>query len=361
MVALVIPALPSGANEPESAAPVLEEVVVTGHQPGPPLWKVSHGENVLWILPLVDMYPKEMEWDSSRVENLILASQEYIARPVALQGITTLNPFTIVRAMRMSGKAAKSPDGKTLAELLPQDLYQRFSVLKARYLPKDQKIEKQGVTAAGRALQQAVLDQENLAMLQRSRIDSPQPITGKLNRWLKANKGIRRTMPSAYAGQSISSADLKILGRIYEQTATLKSVTAWQVECLEKAVTYFENDLEAVKRRANAWAQGRVDDLVSSTPLYGGSASCRNPPLLPDSVPAIADLRKENPELAAMLTQDRSELEAVARDRWLAAAEAALSRNASTFGVLPVDDILDEGSVVARLREKGYQVEVSAE
>ena len=60
---------------------VLEEVVVVGRLPGPPLWKVTNGEHVLWILPLVNLYPKKMEWESTRVEALIAGSQEFIFMP----------------------------------------------------------------------------------------------------------------------------------------------------------------------------------------------------------------------------------------------------------------------------------------
>src|SRR5690606_29285872 len=71
----------------------LDEVVVTGRLPGPPLWKVSKNHNVLWILPLIDAYPKKMEWDSARVESLIAQSQEYIERPLAYRGLGTANPI----------------------------------------------------------------------------------------------------------------------------------------------------------------------------------------------------------------------------------------------------------------------------
>jgi hypothetical protein len=57
-------------------AQALEEVEVIGRVPGPPLWKISKGEHVLWILPLLHVYPKKMQWDSGRVERLIGQSQE---------------------------------------------------------------------------------------------------------------------------------------------------------------------------------------------------------------------------------------------------------------------------------------------
>ena len=49
------------------------------------------------------------------------------------------------------------------------------------------------------------------------------------------------------------------------------------------------------------------------------------------------------------------------RELWLKAAERALTLNTKTFGVLPVNDILDKGSLVAELEAKGYTVEVFAQ
>jgi hypothetical protein len=42
---------------------------------------------------------------------------------------------------------------------------------------------------------------------------------------------------------------------------------------------------------------------------------------------------------------------------WLAAAESALERNASTFALLPMKEILDPKGYVAALAAKGYTVE----
>ena len=49
------------SNVPE--AKLIEEVVVTGIRPGPPLWKVKHEDHVLWVFGTVTPIPKRMEWD----------------------------------------------------------------------------------------------------------------------------------------------------------------------------------------------------------------------------------------------------------------------------------------------------------
>jgi hypothetical protein len=120
-----------------------------------------------------------------------------------------------------------------------------------------------------------------------------------------------------------------------------------------------------VKKRANAWAQGRAEDLVAATPLFGGSDSCRYPPMIvpgdnPKLDKALEQAKKDRPTLAALLTEDRAANEKISKERWLAAAEVALNRNATTFALLAVDDVVGEGGLVARLQAKGYTVEISA-
>jgi len=44
------------------------ELVVTGEQPGPGLWKVSKGDHVLWVLGTISALPKRMKWLKSSIE-----------------------------------------------------------------------------------------------------------------------------------------------------------------------------------------------------------------------------------------------------------------------------------------------------
>jgi hypothetical protein len=62
---------PVGAgNAVAEAGPIkdLETLVVTGVQPGPGLWRVSHEGNVLWILGTVSSLPAKMEVGVGRGE-----------------------------------------------------------------------------------------------------------------------------------------------------------------------------------------------------------------------------------------------------------------------------------------------------
>jgi len=60
----------------------IEEVIAYGIRPGPELWKVSKGENVLWILGTLSPLPKRMKWQSSLVAVVIEDSQAILLPPV---------------------------------------------------------------------------------------------------------------------------------------------------------------------------------------------------------------------------------------------------------------------------------------
>ena len=334
-------------TNPADLAEPLDEVVVTGRVPGPPLWKVSKDGHALWILPRIDLYPKKMQWESERVEKLIGDSQEFIYQPGVAYGVATANPFLLPRALRLYNMMMHLPDKKTLADVLPPDLYQRFGILKARYFPKDSGIETLTVSAATNSMQQQILEHENLG-----------PLNLGIAKWLKANKTILRTETSVGTTHVITAKELKAL------TAAMKEVTATpayakaEVACFEDILAYFEKDLEPVKRRANAWAKGRVDDLVDPTPLYGELSGCMDPISASADLPAMQKLVKDYPGLAS---PDMVDMRRKSRQKWLDAAENALSRNATTFSVLAVNDIVDKAGLVAQLEAKGYKVEVFSE
>ena len=117
----------------------LEEVLVTGQQPGPGLWKVTRpgdaNGHVLWILGNYSPLPKKLSWRSTELEAVLAQSQAVLA-PVSvsasagpLGGITLLPTLIGVR---------DNPGGRKLQEVVPPDLYARWLPLKARYLGKDQ-------------------------------------------------------------------------------------------------------------------------------------------------------------------------------------------------------------------------------
>jgi len=340
----------------------LEEVAVVGRQPGPPLWKISHGDNVLWILPLVDIYPSKMEWDSARVEQLIAESQEYLHRPVAPRELAwnSASPLSFLRTLGLYNKMTYAKGNSSLAEVLPPDLYNRFKALKSRYMPGNSKIEKMVLPAAHPDLVRSILNRENLEMLRLFSYGSPEVITRKTGKWIAANKAMRKIYPTYSKPYAATSREIKALSQLLEELMESPTFQARQITCFEILVGYFENDLQAAKRRANAWAQGHTEDLVSPTRPYA-EAACRNPLAGADDFPALQAFRTQYPEFAASLLPDVEQATRTSREQWMASAERALDTNRSTFALLPINDMLGPEGLVTLLKTKGYTVEISAE
>ncbi|MBW8367031.1 MAG: TraB/GumN family protein, partial [Arenimonas sp.] len=62
---------------------VLDELVVTGVQPGPGLWRVmgKDGEGEVWILASLVPLPRAMQWQTAQVESILDTAAEVIAPP----------------------------------------------------------------------------------------------------------------------------------------------------------------------------------------------------------------------------------------------------------------------------------------
>ena len=136
---LVSQTAPSKAQEPITIG-----IVVTGKQPGPPLWRVTNEDNTLYIFVWLSPIPKNIFWESQRVEKVIAEAQEYIplsASNVSISPLVLLNPFNIINGISLGKRITRNADKATLEKVLPTELYQRFSDLKAEYFPNNKKIE----------------------------------------------------------------------------------------------------------------------------------------------------------------------------------------------------------------------------
>lgn len=309
-------AVPAAAQEP------IEEVLVTGQQPGPGLWQVTRpGDadgHVLWILGNYSPLPKNMTWRSTELESVLAASQELLA-PVSvnasagpLGGITLLPSLVGVR---------RNPADARLQDVVPPDLYARWLPLKARYLGNDDDVEEWRPIFAAQELYRAALKKRDLVPY-----EGVWPRVEKLARKAK----LRITEPGI---------ELKV-EKARSAIKEFKTTPLADVECFARTIQRLESDLDLMRDRANAWAVGDVARLRELAPVARASACI-------------------GVVLQSSFMQERGYGDLLERVQaaWLAAAEQSLARNASTVAVLPIDEILKPDGYVARLRQKGYAIE----
>ena len=120
---------------------MMEAMVVTGAQPGPGMWKVSKGDNIMWIMATQSPLPKKMEWVSKDVEKKIAKSDEILFE-TSVSVKTDRGMFGNMLLIPSLFGARKNPNDAELKDVLSPELYQRWTVLKAKYIGRDSSIEK---------------------------------------------------------------------------------------------------------------------------------------------------------------------------------------------------------------------------
>jgi hypothetical protein len=299
---------------------VAAQVVVSGKRPGPGLWKVSKGEHVMWVFGLYSPLPQKMAWDAGRVERLVAQSQEVLAPPRAALGTSSF--FGTLGALPAMIGMMKNPDGATLHDLLPTDVYARWQALKGKYIGDDDGIERYRPLFASSELMDAGMKKNGLA------------------RGVEVSKQIEKIARK----NDVKVVDTGFTVNIDNLGQALREFKKSQLEdvaCFTKTLERFEGDIDAMRARANAWANGNIAEINNVN--YAEREDACNDALMNSA------FARNNPAM-----QNMRERRQVA---WLKAAEAALDKNATTFAMLSMSEILGPKSYLAVLQARGYTVE----
>ena len=294
-------------------------IVVTGEQPGPGLWLVRKGDHDLWILGTLKPLPSGMQWQSKQVEQVIANAQEVIREPYV--GLSVKAGFfrSLTLLPSMLG-ARKNPDGKRLQEVVSPQSYARWKALKARYIGSDGGVEKWRPLFAAQELYGEAM--------KKSGLDNAKSV------WPVINKAIETHHPNVtVVKEEIVVTDPKPLLKEWSRT------TLDDIACFDNTMTRIETDLDAMRLRANAWATGDMAALQSLPPAYQWEAC--------SSAITEAGIGKR---------LGFGDANAKLRAKWMAAAEAALGKNAVTFATLDMKDMLGADGYLAKLKAKGYTV-----
>ncbi|WP_296950970.1 TraB/GumN family protein [uncultured Massilia sp.] len=319
------PAVPD--SEPAAAAtmpastpdPVPATVVVEGRRPGPGVWKVSRGGHVMWVFGTYSPLPRKLEWDAARIERLVARSQEVLRPPVAkahigfFDGLTALPDLIGIK---------KNPDGAVLRDVLPPDVHAHWTALKAKYIGADEGIEHYRPVFAAEELL--------LAGMKRNGLSFGGDVLGKIEDAARKNK-----VTLSDSGYDVKLDDPRRMVRDFKKSQVD------DVACLASTLDTLDVDLETMRVRANAWANGNIAEIRGVD--YGGRQdSCLDAVLDSSFVKDVAGIRQMRERLRAS---------------WLKAAEKSLATNASTFAVLEMRDVVDAKGYLAALKAKGYAVE----
>jgi hypothetical protein len=322
-------AAPVQAEQQTAPAPegVPAQIVVSGRRPGPGLWKVAKGEHVMWVFGLYSPLPQKMEWDAGRVERLVAQSQAVLLPPSAEAHVGFLKGLTLLPQLPRLIGIRNNPDGATLHDVLPADVYARWIVMKTKYLTmkdgrEDKDLERQRPIFVAERLRSAGMSKSGLSSSGEVREQIVQ--LARKNKVKLTSSGFE--MPLDNVGQAITD---------------FKQARLNDVACFTKTLDSLDEDIDAMQVRANAWANGNIAEIQGLNYLEREDAC--NEAILGSS------MAQNSPDLRSM----RERL----GESWLKAAEQSLADNAVTFAMLEMKNIADPKGYLAALQARGYTVE----
>jgi len=294
-------------------------VEVKGVLPGPGFWKISKGDNTLWILASIRPVPKGMEWETIKLERKLAESQLLIGSP-SVKLDSELGFFAKVGLVPSLLKARKNPDGKTLQQVLPPETYRRWAAMKQKYIGNDKDIETWRPIFAAQELYEKAIRKAGLS-----------------------NEGI--VWPEAKdladdADVPINRPEIKIdIGDPKKFIKEFNRRALNDVACLERTLDSIERDVQFMAERGRLWAVGDVAGLrrISQADFSGACIDA----LLGSGVAQSAGL---------------GDVQKRALDAWLLASEQALSKHRSSIAVVNFAELVKPNGLLERFAAKGYTV-----
>ncbi len=291
------------------------------------MWKISKDNHVLWIVGTQTPVPQKMGWRAKGLQAIVAQSQQVISEPSISITLKQIGYFRALIMLPSAMQARKNPDGATLRDIVPADLYARWLVVRDKYID-----------------QYNLTDEEN-------DIERWRPMFAALELYRKAiNKsGLTSVSPvwpvirDAANKHKIKITEVKFEPPINDPRGALKELRASRladIECFAKTIERIETDLANMRLRANAWATGDIE-AIRRLPAIDQRAACEA---------AIRDA-------SFMKTLGTQDLPAQVENLWLSAAEAALKNAAVTVAVLPITRLLATDGYLAKLRARGYLVQ----
>ncbi len=300
---------------------VLDEIVVLGEQPGPPMWKLGKDGHTMWIMGTLAPVPAKMTWRSKDAEAVIARSGEILGNSKASASVKG-GFFGTLRLVPALLRMRNNPDGVTLQQALPPELYARWSTMYRRFFGKDPdaKEKSRPLFAADELYQRS---------LEKSGLTAANPVWPTVEKLARQHK-VR-----------IRQREFEV--RIDDPKGLIAEVAKIprdkEVACLVATLDYIDRELPNIKRRATAWTVGDVATL-RALPAAADRTDCLNALI-------------EQPKVAAQVTPLKNQIDA---DRAGIFSWMVLTYETS-FTAMPVEYLLHDDELIARWRAAGYTVE----
>nr|WP_232114802.1 TraB/GumN family protein [Luteimonas sp. XNQY3] len=301
----------------------MDTVVVTGVQPGPGLWRVRRDDgHTLYILGTQSPLPADITWRADEVRD-VLTEAGVALGPPGVQVGADVGFFRGLTLAPSAFRAMRNPDGATLEELLPADLYARWSALKQRYIGRDRGIERKRRLIAVYQLYRAALERNGL---REGGIIGP-----VINEALKAR------------GMEVASTVLEL--KIDDPRGALaafrrETLKPEDLDCVRGTLDIIESDLPLMTARANAWAVGDLDALRGMPDARAQVMTCLS-----------AWTASETARELGM-----ADVQSKVGAAWLSKVDAAMAEHPVVFATVPLDSLLRADGQLAALRARGYTV-----
>ena len=311
------PAIAPAAAEP--APTTLEAIVVTGIQPGPGLWQIRKGDHTLWIMATLSPLPRRIEWEPRELDALVARADRVLSLP-GVDVDADIGFFGRLRLVPTALRARDNPDDRTLADVLPPDLYARWKRQKAIYLGNDRGIENRRPVFAAYALMDEAL--EDLDLRRRNIV------------WERVERVAKRH------DRDIVPVDVVVT--IDDPGDALRDFERAPVDdlgCMEATLARLETDTAAMVERANAWAVGdlrTLEDLRFESEIR----AC-----------ALALLGSD-----ALKKRGFDDLPRRVVEEWVRVAEESLAAHATTVAVADYQVLTNDDGLLAAMRAKGYTI-----
>ncbi|MFO0115829.1 MAG: TraB/GumN family protein [Betaproteobacteria bacterium] len=310
-------------------APLAEELMVVGEQPGPGMWKISKGNNTLWVIATHTPVPQNMKWRAKGIKEVVAGAQEVLSAPsisVSTKNLGFLQTLSLLPVLPMAMEGRKNPDGARLKDLIPADTYARWLVLRDKYIfenntdDESQDIERwRPIFAALELYRQAI---------KKNGMVTSSPVWKTVEGEAKRNKV--KVTRVVFEAPLVNARDA---------IRDLNKTRLEDIDCFTKTIDRIESELGVMRKRANAWARGDID-VLRGLPWQDQREACTS------AIQNAAFTQKLG------MTNVAAKIETA----WIAQVEKSIATNAVTVAVLPLGDVVSKTGYLAKLRAKGYVV-----